>query len=211
MEIDKYESLVRIVDENDNILMPLDFLDIAKKTNYYSKMTLIILQNSFKALIYTKKEISVNISFFDIENNETRRNILNILNENKEFCSKITFELLEEDDINDFKLIKDFIKEVKQYGIKIAIDDFGKGYSNFERLIKYQPDILKLDGLLIKNIEHDDFSFSIVEMLVTFAQKQNIKVIAEYVENENIFNILKNLGVDYSQGFYFGKAEPLKL
>ncbi len=209
MKTDKYESLVRIIDENNNILMPFDFLEIAKKTNYYSEITSIVLKNSIETIKNTNVDISVNISFLDIENNKTRNKILDTLNKNKDICSKITIELLEEDNIKDFKLIQEFIKKVKSFGVKIAIDDFGKGYSNFERLINYQPDILKLDGLLIKNIEHDEFSLAIVEMLVKFAQKQNIKVIAEYVENKNIFDILKKIGVDYSQGFYFGKPEPL--
>lgn len=93
--------------------------------------------------------------------------------------------------------------------VKIAIDDFGSGYSNFERLLEYTPDILKIDGSLIKNIETDEFSRSLVETIVTFAKKQNIETIAEFVENENIYNILNEIGVDYSQGYFFGKPEKL--
>ena len=92
---------------------------------------------------------------------------------------------------------------------KIAIDDFGSGYSNFERLLEYSPDILKIDGSLIKNIETDEFSRNLVETIVMFAKRQGLQTIAEYVENEKIYNILTELGVDYSQGYYFGK--PMKL
>ena len=96
-------------------------------------------------------------------------------------------------------------------GVQIAIDDFGAGYSNFERLLEFEPDILKIDGSLIKNIITDHYSKNVVETIVNFAKKQNIKTIAEYVENEEIFNFLNELGVDYSQGYFFGKPEDLKL
>ncbi|MEA3228522.1 MAG: EAL domain-containing protein, partial [Campylobacterota bacterium] len=102
-----------------------------------------------------------------------------------------------------------FIHFVKSKGIKIAIDDFGAGYSNFERLLEYQPDILKIDGSLIKNIASDHFSRDIVETIVTFAKKQNIQVIAEFIENEEIFNIINELDIEFSQGYYIGKPEPL--
>ncbi len=94
-------------------------------------------------------------------------------------------------------------------GVKIAIDDFGVGYSNFERLLEYQPDILKIDGSLIKNIDNNPLSFNIVETIVAFAKKEHILTVAEYVENEDIFNILNDLGIDYSQGYYFGKPSAL--
>jgi len=94
-------------------------------------------------------------------------------------------------------------------GVQIAIDDFGAGYSNFQRLLDYQPDILKIDGSLIKNIETSTFSRSVVKTVVSFAKEQKIMTVAEYVENENIFSIIKDFGIDYSQGYLFGKPEQL--
>ena len=73
--------------------------------------------------------------------------------------------------------------------------------------MEFEPGILKIDGSLIKNIVDDDFSRNIVETIVLFAKKQNIETIAEYVENETIFNLIAKMGVDYSQGYYFGKPE----
>ena len=208
LKIEKYESLVRLIDKNNQTHLPSYFLNIAKKTKYYLEITAIAMENSFKALRNTDKEISINLSALDIERRNIRNKIIDLLNKNKSNCNRITFELLEDENIKDFNKIKNFIIKIKELGVKIAIDDFGTGYSNFQRLLDYQPDILKIDGSLMKNIETDLFSLSILETLISFAKKQNIKTIAEYVENENIFNILLDLGVDYSQGFYFGKAEP---
>ena len=208
-EIVKYESLVRLIDENDKVLSPYFFLDAAKKSNYYLKITDIVLEHSFTMLRNSKSDISINISALDIEQKSMRKKILKILEENKEHANRVVFELLEDEAIKDFETIVDFISKVKAYGVKIAIDDFGAGYSNFERLLQYQPDILKIDGCLIRDIESSSYSVSVVKSIVTFAKEQNLQTIAEFIENESIYKIVKELGVDLSQGYYFGKPEPL--
>ena len=208
-EIVKYESLVRLIDENNKVVSPFYFLDIAKRGKYYSRITSKVLENSFKALTNTKAEISINLSATDIEKRSTRNKIIELLNKYKDDTDRVVFELLEDEKIKDFKLFKSFITFVKSIGVKIAIDDFGTGYSNFERLLDYQPDILKIDGSLIKNIANNEFSLNVVETIVDFAKRQNIKIVAEYVENEEIFKILLDLDVDYSQGYYFGEPKSL--
>lgn len=208
-EIVKYESLVRLVDEDGKVLAPFFFLDVAKQGKFYSQITRIVLQNSFKALQQTDKSISMNLSALDIEKESISNYIFELLEQNKENTSRVVFELLEDENIKDMNVVKRFITRVKHYGVKIAIDDFGAGYSNFERLLDYQPDILKIDASLIKNIFRDDYSLAIVKTLVTFAKSQNIEIIAEYVESKEIYELLKDLDIEYSQGYYFGKPEPL--
>lgn len=209
-KIVKYESLVRLIDENNKVLSPYFFLDISKKGRYFSKITHIVLKNSFSALKFIDKKISINLSAIDIEQKITRDIIFEYLEQYKDDCSRVIFELLEDESVKDFQTIKKFITDVKKLGVKIAIDDFGAGYSNFERLLDYQPDILKIDACLIKNIATDNYSLSVVKTIVTFAKEQNIEIIAEYVENEIIFNITKKLGIEFSQGYYFSKPKPLK-
>ena len=154
-------------------------------------------------------KISINLSSLDIEKEETREKLYSLFEEYKDDVSRIVFELLEDEEVKDFAVIKKFIKRVKKLGVKIAIDDFGAGYSNFERLLDFEPDILKIDGSLVKNIANDSYSRNVVETIVSFAKKQNIITIAEFVENEEIFNILYDLGVDYSQGYYFGEPKNI--
>jgi PAS domain S-box-containing protein len=210
-EIEKYESLVRLVDEDGNVLSPYAFLDISKKGSYYNKITHRVLENSFKILEHITTKISINLSSLDIEKEETREKLYSLFEEYKDDVSRIVFELLEDEEVKDFAVIKKFIKRVKKLGVKIAIDDFGAGYSNFERLLEFEPDILKIDGSLVKNIANDSYSRNVVETIVSFAKKQNITTIAEFVENEEIFNILNNLGVDYSQGYYFGEPKNITI
>ncbi|MGB5867520.1 MAG: EAL domain-containing protein, partial [Arcobacteraceae bacterium] len=204
-EIEKYESLVRLIDEDNNVISPIEFLNISKKGNYYNKITERVLENSFKILHSVNTKVSINLSASDIEKEQTRTKIFSLLDEYIEDNDRIIFELLEDENIQDMKTIVKFIRTIKHRGVKIAIDDFGSGYSNFERVFAFEPDILKIDGSLVKNIVTDTFSRNLVETIVIFAKKQNIETIAEYVENESIFNILNELGVNYSQGYYFGK------
>ena len=208
-EIEKYESLIRLIDEEGNTISPFQFLDVAKKTGYYSDITELVINNSFKALEYTNKDISINLSSSDIENKYIRKLLWKLIRK-KEHKGRIIFELLEDEEVNDFELVKNFILQSKLEGqVKIAIDDFGSGYSNYERLLEFQPDILKIDGSLIKNIVTDTYSRHVVESIIVFAKKQNIKTIAEFVVNEEVFDTIKDLGIDYSQGYHLGEPKRL--
>ncbi len=209
-DIEKYESLVRLIDENKNIIPPNKFLDTAKEGKYYAQITSMVLTNSFDALYQTDMNISINFSSLDIERSSTQEKFFELLRKNRKEAPRVILELLEDERIQNVNIMKEFIQKVKKFGVKIAIDDFGTGYSNFKRLLEYKPDILKIDGSLIENIEEDDFSRHMVQTIVAFSKKQNIKTVAEYVKSEAIFKIVCDLGVDYSQGYYFGKPDILK-
>lgn len=209
-KVEKYESLVRLIDQENNILTPQHFLEVAKEGKYYHAITTIVLNNSFRALFNSDIEIAINLSALDMEDKRIKNEFFSLAERYRTQVHRITIEMVEDEKIKNQKNTLKFIKKVKSYGIKVAIDDFGEGLSNFGRIQTYQPDYIKIDGSLIKNIEHDEFSKNMIETIVFFAKKQNIKTVAEYVENENIYNILTELGVDYSQGHYFSKAALLK-
>ena len=208
-KIEKYESLVRLKDEEGNLISPYFFLDVAKESKYYNKITSIVIDNSFEALNKTDKEISINLSALDIEDLELRNKLINLVMANTHLAHRIVFELLEDEEVKDFEVVKDFISLVKTFGVQIAIDDFGAGVSNFERLLDFQPDILKIDACLIKNIDKDKYSRDVVETIQLFAWKQDIRTVSEFVASEEILQTVKDIGVNYSQGFLLGKPEPL--
>ncbi len=208
-KIVKYESLVRLINGDGRVLSPYEFLDVAKKGKYYLYITKVVLENSFKVLREVDESISINLSAIDIESYEMRKLIIRYLLQHKELASRVTFELLESEEVKDVDVVFNFIKKVKKFGVKIAIDDFGTGYSNFEKILQYEPDYIKIDGSLIKNINHNGLSKNIVETIVDFAKKQDIETIAEYVENDEIYEIIKSLGIDYSQGYAFGRPQKL--
>jgi len=201
----KYEALVRI--ESDKVYLPGEFLEIAKHSFYYSKITQIVLQNSLETIKNYKVAVSVNISTYDISKENIRESIYSLLDKYKKYTSYLTFEILEDETIENIAIFTEFINKVKSFGITIALDDFGSGYSNFSRVLELKPDILKIDGSLIKNIDNDKYSYNLVKTMVEFAKLNNIQIVAEFVENKIIFDIVHNLGVDYSQGYYFDKPK----
>jgi PAS domain S-box-containing protein len=204
-EIIKYESLVRILMQDGTILSPYDFLEISKNGRYYHQITEAVLENSFKALQKTDKGITINLSTLDIEDDDIRNKIVSLLSINIDRANRVTFELLEDEDVKDFNAVKKFISLVKMLGVTIAIDDFGSGHSNFERLLDFQPDILKIDGSLIKNISNDTFSRNIVETIKLFSDKQKIKTVAEFVSSKETLDIVTEIGIDYLQGYLLAK------
>jgi EAL domain-containing protein (putative c-di-GMP-specific phosphodiesterase class I) len=121
--------------------------------------------------------------------------------------NRLVFEILESENLSDYDFLEEFVLKYKKLGCKIAIDDFGSGYSNFIRIIRLKPDYLKIDGSLIKNIDKDNNSYEIVKSIIAFSKTLKIKTIAEYVHSEEIFNLLLELDVDEFQGYYFGKPD----
>ncbi|MEA3554743.1 MAG: EAL domain-containing protein [Campylobacterota bacterium] len=207
-KVAKFEALARLI-KDDDIVPPGAFIDISKKIKYYNKITRAILIKSFENFGNNKElGISINITIEDIANVRTFNLIIELLSRNSH-NENITFELVESDGIEDYDLFDKFLQTIKSYGAKISIDDFGTGYSNFSYLAKIEPDFLKIDGSLIKNIKNKK-DYDVVKTIVDFAKMYNIKTVAEFVENEEIFNLVKKLGVDYSQGYYFSKPLPLE-
>jgi EAL domain-containing protein (putative c-di-GMP-specific phosphodiesterase class I) len=124
--------------------------------------------------------------------------------------NRIILEIVESEEIGDkVENLFAFIEKMKMLGCRIAIDDFGTGYSNFDYLIKLKADFVKIDGSLIKNLDKEKNSEALVELIVDFANKFNLKTIAEFVHNKDVLRVVKALGVQYSQGFYL--AEPVEL
>jgi diguanylate cyclase (GGDEF)-like protein len=207
-DIYKYEALVRIRNVDGIVLLPFQFLELAQKVKIYNLITQAILKKVFGALLARHTiSLSVNITMEDIQNTKTNELIFELLQSHKiEVCSRLTFEIVETIDIEDYEVFNDFSDRVRELGSKIAIDDFGSGYSNLSRLIKMSFDYLKIDGELIVHINNPK-NLSILKFLVAFCKENNIKTIAEYVETKEVFDLLCEIGIDYVQGYYFGKAE----
>lgn len=205
-KINKYEVLMRIK-QDERILLPYEFLDIAKHSKLYSALSRSIIRKAFETFKLTSNEFSVNLSFLDISDKATNKFIFDILNE-YDIGSWVVFEILESEGIYNYDMVLKFVETVKSFGAKIAIDDFGSGYSNFERILKLQPDYIKIDGSLIKNIDKNDDMKILTKTIINFANKLDIKTIAEYVHSKEVLDTITNLGVDFAQGFYIGKPLP---
>ncbi len=206
--ITKYESLVRIIDKEGKAISPFFFLEIAKKAKIYPKITKIVIDKTFEAFKNLPQyEFSINLAIEDMNNREITEYIYEKL---KDYPStdRIIFEITESEEIKDYKYINAFVKTVKRYGVKIAIDDFGSGYANFKYVLSLDADYIKIDGSIIKNIDTDEDSYIIAEAIIAFSKKLGYKTVAEYIHNEKVYEIVKALGADYSQGFYLGEPKP---
>lgn len=203
----KYESLIRLIDEHGNVITPYFFLEIAKKAKLYKQLTKIVVQKSFENFRESDFDFSINLSIDDILDKEISEYILEML-AIYNISNRVVFEIVESESIENFYEIQKFIKNVKLLGCRIAIDDFGTGYSNFEYLMRLEADFIKIDGSIIKEIVHNKNSEIITKVIVDFAKRMNIEVIAEYVENEKVFNKVKELGIESSQGYHFGQPKP---
>jgi EAL domain-containing protein (putative c-di-GMP-specific phosphodiesterase class I) len=200
----KYECLIRLRDE-EKIISPSMFLQVAKETKLYPKLTKIMIEKSFTTFSKIDASFSVNLSIDDILNVDTVKYIKKQIKKYK-VEEKVIFELLESEEIGNFDEVIPFIKEMKKIGVRFAIDDFGSGYSNFIYLVKIQPDFIKIDGSLIKNLKRDSNEYHIVCAIVEFAKTLDIKIVAEFVCSSQIAEILKDFDIDYMQGYYF--SEP---
>lgn len=207
-KIDKYETLMRIVDENGKIISPFFFLDVAYKAKIYPELTRVILRKAFDTFRETDFIFTVNLSIEDIRNTTTLTYIFDMLSR-FEKPQNVVFEIIESEGIDNYAIVKEFVAKVKRYGARIAIDDFGSGYSNFMHLLELEANTIKIDGSIIKNILQDRNSQILTKTIVAMAQELGMKVVAEFVSSEEIQDCVVAIGVDYSQGYYIGEPKPL--
>jgi len=204
-EVYKYEALIRYITKEGKEIAPINFLDVAKRTKLYPNIIKIIINDSFELIKNKKKRVSVNISFDDIANDETTAFIYEILEKNKEYTDLLEFEILESEEISDFNQVTKFISNVRKFNCTVGVDDFGAGYSNFNLLTLLDIDFVKIDGSLIENITTSKDLEIIVSTIANFSKEFKVKTVAEYVSSEEIYKKIKELGIDYCQGYYFEK------
>ena len=203
----KHETLMRlreVKDEKEKLLSPFFFLDISMLTRQYSKLSYITIEKALNHLICSDEILSINLAYTDMQDSKII-NLLTTMLDKYPIANQLIFEILESEDIKDYSLVENFIQKYRDYGVKIAIDDFGSGYSNYENVINIKPDYIKIDDSLVKKIDKDRNSYIIVKSIVNFAKELGVKTIAEFVHSKEVFEIVKELGVDEFQGYYFYK------
>jgi len=211
-EIIKYETLVRLYDkEEDKLISPYFFLEVIRGTSQYIKMSRLILNNVFNTLSkYPDIELSVNLHLDDLYNGEMMKTINHMLSTNQEYARRLTFEILEDKEIFDYDKVNSVFKKLKQFGSKIAIDDFGSGYANYIYFIKLDVDLIKIDGSIIKELkDKPDSTKEVIKSIKELANHFGCKVIAEFISDEEIYNYMLELDIRYSQGFYLGEPKPI--
>ncbi len=213
MKIEKYEALVRLVLPSNEVLSPYFFLDTISKTHYYYEITKVMIRKTMKvAKVYPTKRFSINFSMKDITNKNIINTLFELFDADKETAKRVDIELLETElVVVDDSRITDFVTKVHSYGSKILIDDFGTGYSNFSYLSDLDVDILKIDASITKEITKSTKKLHIAQSIHNFTSGMNMQNVAEFVETKEIALLLKEIGVEYAQGYLFSKPLPAPL
>lgn len=204
-EVIKYETLMRLIQvegETKTLISPFLFLDAAIKTRQYDKLTRIIVQKSFAIMSKEDVDFSINLSFEDLAD-PMRVKFLHDQILKHGVGKRLIMEILESEVVSDYKMVSNILDDFREHGVRIAIDDFGSGFSNFEHILRLNPDYIKIDASLIKEILNNQNSFTLVKAISEFSKELGMKVIAEYVSTKEIFQALKELSIDEYQGYYF--------
>lgn len=207
-KIEKFEALVRM-EENGEILSPYHFLESAEKMGRMHEITLLMIEKVFGvAARYPQFTFSINLSFKDLQDTYILDHIIGRCKHFNIRPQQIVFELLETEAIDDPQRSISFFTELKHAGFGIAIDDFGTGHSNFANLSMMQADFIKIDGQFIKDITQNPSSLAITKSISEFAKVMGAETIAEFVKDEKTFLAVRELRIDYAQGFAISQAVP---
>lgn len=204
-KIEKYELLVRILD-GDVIHSPIEFLGAAKDSGQLYDIFKYMFAQACKREAQTGKKFSVNISSLEFSQESLLAFIKNTLKEHKTDASSISLEILESSSISSNE-VKEIIHKIHDLGIKIVIDDFGVECSNFGQIENLPISIIKIDGSFIKNLPTSKGSQIIVKTIRTFAQERKVKLVAEFVCDRAVYDIVKEFGIEYVQGYYLDKPQ----
>lgn len=204
----KYESLMRLIDKNGVIMTPDTFLLKSKKYRLYPKLMSIMVEKVLDYVYKHKISVSLNFEYHDIIDPIIQAKFIETIKE-KKIGKYITIEILESEKIQDFNIVREFIKGIREFDVLVAIDDFGTGFSNYEHILELDIDYIKLDGSLIQKLNETTY-YNLVKSIVVFCKKENIKIIAEFVSDLAILRYVKSLGIDYSQGYYINKPKIIE-
>jgi PAS domain S-box-containing protein/diguanylate cyclase (GGDEF)-like protein len=205
--IEKFEVLARIV-RGDEVISPYHFLDTAKLSGLLPEITRVILDKSFKIMSNYDYTFSLNITEDDLNQDYLLAYLAEKTAQYKIPPQRIILEILEGVSAAGKKNHIKQLNELKTNGYLLAIDDFGTEYSNFERILELDIDYLKIDAKYIKNIDLNEKSYEITRAITFFAHNANIPCVAEFVHNDSVQTVVKALGIDYSQGYYFSEPSP---
>jgi diguanylate cyclase (GGDEF)-like protein len=212
-----YEVLVRMVDEDGELVPPGEFIPVAERYNLMSMVDRWVFKRALQLLNSTKyREQSslfkwgINLSGMTISDEDFHEYVSGCLHEYDFVPTNLYFEITETAAIKNFKHCVAFMNEVHAMGIQFALDDFGSGLSSFSYLKKLSIDYLKIDGGLIRDIVSSRLDQAMVSSISQIAGVMGVKTIAEYVENEAILEKLAEMKIDYAQGYEIMLPQPME-
>ena len=213
-----YEILVRMIDEDGEIVFPDDFIPVAERYNLMNMVDRWVIKHTFELLskeeyrdISANYKWGINLSGMTISDPDFHDFVSACLHEYEFEPTNLYFEITETAAIKNFQNCISFMNKIHSLGVQFALDDFGSGLSSFSYLKNLSIDYLKIDGSLIKDIVSSRLDQVMVSSIAGIAKELNVKTIAEYVENESILHVLMKMNIDFAQGYEIMKPKPVAL
>ncbi len=207
-KITKYEALMRIYDQEGNLCLPGTFLDISKQLKMYLPLSKIMIDKSLKDFENCDAVLDINITLYDIQSDEFKDWFLQRIKQHPR-PQNITIEFVESENYNKNEQLIEFLEAARELGCKIAVDDFGVGFATYTSIVSLKPDIIKIDGDIIRNI-HKGENAIIVNSICYMAKLIGSAVVAEFVSDRDIQNAILDNNIEFSQGFYLAKPLPFE-
>jgi diguanylate cyclase (GGDEF)-like protein/PAS domain S-box-containing protein len=210
-----YEVLLRMQDEQGQIVLPGAFLSAVERYNLSARLDNWVTRNAFEWLVQHPKcmegldLLSINLSGHSLGDGQLMGHIVERFKEGRIPPEKICMEITETAAITNLTSATRFIRMLKEWGCRFALDDFGSGLSSFAYLKNLPVDFLKIDGLFVKDILDDPIDFAMVKSINEIGHVMGKKTVAEFVDSEDILNSLRDIGVDYAQGYAIGRPLPI--
>ncbi|MBD3653807.1 EAL domain-containing protein [Kangiella sp.] len=208
---DLKEVLVVMLDEEGGMIPPIEFIPAAERFNLMPKVDHWVVDRVLEYLEANPQASEflwcVNLSGVSLNSEEFRSSLIEQISESQELAKYIVFEITETAAINNYELVKQFIDDLNDFGCKFALDDFGSGMSSYGYLRNIPVDFIKVDGSFIKQILDNDYDQTIVKSICEISVQLGIKTIAEFVENEQVLDKIKEMGFDYGQGYHIDKPK----
>lgn len=206
-KIVKYEALMRIEGSDTCLLNPDSFLYLSKQLKLYEALSMMMMEKTLEIVRTSNISVCINFDIEDILNVRLLNKFFELI-ESGGLHGRVTIEITESEGIDNLDELAAFVTKAKRNGCLIAIDDFGTGYSNFMYILSLQPDFLKIDGSITRQITVSKRARLLVSTITLMCREAGIKTVAEYVSDEDTYNGIRELGIDYCQGYLFGRPSP---
>ena len=207
-EAEYYEALLRVIGEDGDIASAGALIPIAERMGLINVIDNLVLEMVVSELRRSSKvTIAMNISNLTTKNKKWLQILKRLITETPEIAEQLMIEITETAVHSDLAKTADFVANLQACGVKVALDDFGSGYTSFRQLKTLSLDVVKIDGSFIRDLTDSADNRFFVQTLMEYTKSFRLKTVAEFVENGEIAKMLMDLGVDYMQGYYFAKPE----
>ena len=202
-----YEVLMRI-EQEDRVVPASEFIYTAEKTACLPKLDVTLIERALRRVRGCEPLLFFNLSPRTLIMEDFLERIKDIAMRYGIKYENIVFEITERETVRNFEVLKKFGNQVKEAGFKLAVDDFGSGFASFTYIKLFPVDIVKIDGDFIKSLPTSETDRAFVTSTLIMTKTLGIKTVAEQVENERILREVREIGIDYAQGFYVGEPSP---